>query len=273
MAKDITIHGIYHIPDCENRGDIHRAIAMLLDTHPKIRIVNHYWDKHDCGEAYVAFAFPSQYFVEIYNKVDADYNADINNYISIEKENSNIFANAKICKPKEFSYLCNKHKCLFDAQNITLTLFFQESKKLSNEAIVKKAIYVLGLGTKIVAYEKSMTDGYRYVTVLLQTPIVNVSFEKLHSFGDYCLGRHGWLKENNIYGEIRVNSILKDYCKYNDFVGLIQKIANKEPLLYTNKAYYYPKVIEVQYDTYINKDNSIKERFEVNGQFFYIKTD
>lgn len=273
MTKDKIIHGIYNVPDCENRGDIHRAILMLLDTHPKIRIVNHYWDKQDCGEAYVTFAFPSRYFTEIYNKVDAEYNADINDYMSIEKENSNLFTNALVFKYKEFSALCEKYKCLFDTQNITLTLFFQENYKLSNEVIIKKAIYVLGLGTKILAYTKRITDGSRFVTVLLQTPIVNISFEKLHSFGDYCLGRHGWLNDNHIYGEIRINSVLKDYCKYNDFVGLIQKIAKKEPLLYTNKAYYHPEIIEVQYETYMGKDNMINERFELNRQFFYIKTD
>lgn len=258
MDKKEIIVGIYCVADCEHRGDIIREINYLRNVHHGIRIINSFWDGRDCGEAYIEFSFQSCYFAEIYNKIDAKYNVDINDYLPINKEINGLLSNVTILNKKDFQSLCKKYERQFDDQKITLHLFFEESADISNDKIINKAIETFGKETtNILAYSKHKTDRNNFVEVLFQTLITNISKDKLHDFGDYCLGSHGWLKNNHIYGEIKINSVLKDGCRYNDFVGLIKKISNKEPLEYKSGSYYRTKIINVDYENYIGKDNMI----------------
>ncbi len=260
------IIGEYHITDCEHIGDIHREINFLKNVHNSIKIINSYWDKKDCGEAYITFSFNSKYFAEIYDKIDARYNEDINDYIVVKQETNDVFANAKLYKYNDYKVIYNHYRCFFDDTKITLELFFEETSIISNAEIVSKAINVLGVKTTIIlGYTKYKVDDSNYVRVLLQTLIENVSHEKLKAFGDYCLGKRGWLHDNHIYGEIRINSILKDYCKYNDFVTLIKTIADKKPLKFKCLDYYRSSFIDIEHDKYLNDDNTINDTINING--------
>lgn len=271
MKNEIII-GTYYVADCEHNGDIQREISYLRNIHHGIKIINSYWDGRDCGEAYIEFSFKSCYFVEIYNKVEATYNADINDYLPLIKERNSLLSNAKILSHKLFNELCNKYEYSFDNKNITLRLFFGEKTNISNETIISKAVEILGKETtNILAYSKYKVDGTNYVDVLIQTLISNINFKKLHDFGDYCLGSHGWLKTNHIYGEMRINSVLKDYCTNNDFISLIEKIDKKETLIFTDKNYYHPKTIEVSYNTYMGDNNIIIPKIRIDGIFYFLK--
>lgn len=272
MKKKEIIVGTYYIPDCEHRGDIQREMSYLRNIHHGIRIINHYWDGRDCGEAYIEFSFNSCYFIEIYNKVDAKYNADINDYLPLNEEKNGLLSNAKILNIKLFDELCKKHKCLFDNKNITLRLFFGEKSHISNETIVSKAVDVLGKETtNILAYSKYKVDGTNYIDVLIQTLISNISFKKLYDFGDYCLGCHGWLKTNHIYGEMAINSVLKDVCNNNDFINLIEKIDKKEPLIFTDNNYYHPKTVTISYENYMEDNNKIISKIRIDDTWYFLK--
>lgn len=264
----MTIIGKYKICDCEHAGDILAAKSFLKSVSTDINIDNVYWDRKDCGDAYIIFSFSDKNFIEIYNKINAVYNADINDYIDYSKES---FKNISPSQYNTFKEKLKKNKLLFDNNFISVSLFFEQTKKFTNETIINKALSVLGKNAVIDCFTIRKCGEETFVFVLFKVPNKNINSKRLETFGNYCLGNKGWLKKNNIYGELNVNSVL--YNKENDgkfLFDLINKISKHEKLIYQTKNYYYKKEIEVDFNDYF-KNELISETIQKDGEIYYLK--
>lgn len=258
MSK--MIKGRKYITDCENYGDIEREENWLRNING-IRILNRYWDRRDCGTAYIEFEFPCELFVCIYERVDADFDEDINNYLVVHKNNVKSYP---ILSIDEYNKLHDNFCKSFTNDKITVSLFFEQNEKFSDEAIIDKAILAIGkMGTTIEGVMYKVVDRCKYVHVLFNTNYQGINKKRLSSFGDYCLSGKGWLHDNHIYGELKVNTIFhKNYEKYWD------AIKNKKPLLYSDGSYYSPK-IEIPYNEYMD-GNIIRTEIMHNNKKLYI---
>lgn len=261
------IIGYYPICDCEHYGDISSEKSWLLNQNPNIKILKEYWDGQDCGEAYIKFSFPENQFLDIYKKVDARYSEDINKYIDFSSYG---IKNIPILSKQDFSKKCNEYYSYFDNEYITLRLFFQLTNKFSIEEVINKAIEAIGKDCIIEAYSVNKSDNDTYINVLFKTKLKNIIYQKIHDFGDFCIGRRGWLHDNHIYGELSINSVLKYGITYDNFDNLIHKISNKEKIIFQTKTYYNRKEIEVDYETYM-KNNIIIDKIEKDNNIYYIK--
>lgn len=263
------INGIYKIYDCEHEGDIEREKNFLLSHFSsKITIKKVFWDKKDCGEAYIEFSFQDKYFIEIYNNIQAEYDTDINNYLDFSKYSYN---NIPIISRVDFLKKRYNFRYLFDSKYITFHLFFSINKNTEIKNVINEAINSLGKKTTIEAYSVNQLDTKTFIDVLFKTSIKTINFKKVYEFGDFCLGgnNESYLRKNHIYGSLTLNSILKGGLSYDKFKELYNKIYNKEPILYTNKDYYCKKIIEVNYNDYMI-NNIIQERISKDNKVYYI---
>lgn len=258
MNKMIT--ATYYIHDCENYGDIQRAECWLTSINNSISILDRYWDRHDCGIAYIKFKFPSELFVKIYQRVDADYDEDINDYIV----HKSLIRHAHVLSKDDFHNLQKTYNETFTDKKITLLLFFEQNNSISDETIIQKAITAIGVrNTTIEGICYQLVDRRKYVNVLFNTDYENIDINNIQEFGNYCLGRKGWLHDNHIYGELIVNTLFgRNYQKY------WEKIRNKEALPYSDGSY-YSSIINIPYDEYMDANNKIKVNILHNGKEIY----
>ena len=271
MDNNKRINGRYYVADCEHYGDLQQEMEWLCGIHKQIRISKHYWDGKDCGEAYIEFYFLAKYFVEIYSKVNATYSEDINDYITFKRETSQHLANVPFYNVDAFNKLRENFKYKFDATNVTISLFFEETAKVSNETIFDKAMDTLGADAKPFAYTKCIVDNNTFIKILFQIPIDNIDYSRIIDFGDYCLGSSGWLKRNRIYREMKTNSILKGLCNFSVFIDRVNKVRAKDTLPYVDSTSGYDKVVEIEYDRYMSENNIIKKRIDINGREYFLK--
>ena len=260
------INGVYYVADCEHRGDIEREVNYLRNIDREIVINSTYWDGHDCGEAYIKFSFPKSKFVSIYEKVDAYFDADINDYLDFSKNKENLsFENVSIIPYKEFKKMKQEYCYKFTDNIITLDLFFEKNNRISDNEIISKALEAIGDKTEILSISYSKTDGTTYVSVLFKTEYDKLDYNKIREYGDFCIGGRGWLSDNRIYGELKVNTLFR-----RNYENLWNKVRNKEPLPYKKMdGGYYVKPILVEYNDYI-ENSIIKDRVKLNDIEYYL---
>lgn len=252
------IKGIYRVADCEHRGDMDRAKNYLKSNG--CCIISSYWDGIDCGEAYIEFSFPSSMFVNLYYKFgnSATYTEDINKYISFD--DMGVFTHYK---PQEL--LALKEKMADDCADgflhrLPLWLFFDCNMANNNGYkdidIINQCISILEDGVSVIGYSYKVVDGCKYCDVLLSTDYKNLTAEKMrYGISDNCLGRDGFLKSNNIYGECSCvhkfinTNLLWDY-------EYIQRIIN---VILNNGTMHYQHII-----SYYNREN---KKFNANDYF------
>lgn len=250
------IKGIYHIVDVENNNDICNAINLIRSIDNNIIINGYYWDGNDCGTAYVEFSFPENRFIFIYPRLDnVEYNKNINDYLDFTKEKTSLSLDEdKFLTHDRFISLVNQYKNKFTNDFITAELFYAKTER--SNMVLPKAFQTLGKDTEILGVNLNMAHNELFVHVLFKIPFNNVNEAKMHDFGDFCLDNYGWLHDNHIYGQLRLNTLFCSNIKAN-----WNKIRNKEPLQY-NRRYY--KSVSVKYDDYLS-DLNIKENIVINN--------
>lgn len=233
---------------------------------PGLKILNIYWDKKDCGEAYIEFEFPETQ-IEIAIR-DYDFEcSEITTYCLKKNEKSFQpileYFKCPLVSRNLLIEKANKFYDVFNPKEVTLLFFYEFHENTNHIEIINKALESAGKETKIIALSLSITDGYSYVHMLLKTPIKNINVENIDDFGSYCLGRKGWLYDHHIYGELKINSILNRVGE--NFISLFNDVANKKELKYRKR---YTGTTLIPYEIYMDK-NKIKTKIEINNQLFY----
>lgn len=77
------IRGTYDIVDCEHSGDIQRDIDYVRSLG--CEVIGHYWDGHDCGDAYVEFYCTPELVVKHYKDTCFHFDCDITKYINFRE--------------------------------------------------------------------------------------------------------------------------------------------------------------------------------------------
>ena len=78
------IKGRYDIVDCEHSGDIQRDIDYVRSLG--CEVIGHYWDGHDCGDAYVEFYCTPELILKHYKDICFHFDCDIDKYINFREE-------------------------------------------------------------------------------------------------------------------------------------------------------------------------------------------
>lgn len=271
------IKGTYYVADCEHNGDINRDENYLRSLG--CNVVSHYWDGHDCGDAYIEFTCNESDFVSLYKKLgnSASFDANINDYVKLCG-----LKNYKRMDRKElFSTLGEMKQDLSDGfwNRLPLHLFFEvrERAELTTEDIVAKCLSFLTKDAfEVIGYSIYIVDGREYLDMLIKTSYKNLDNETIgdNGIGDYCLGSHGWLDAHNIYGECDCDHI---FCKrtllgysYELVRKVVEKVINKEPLMYKHQNYYNGYTIEVEHKDYF-KNGKMHPSVMINNSNFMIK--
>lgn len=242
--KQKMINGKYRVCDCEHFGDIERSANFLRGLNCVISET--FWDRRDCGDAWIEFTVPECHFLKVYHSTlgSCEFNVDVNDYIKIDWKTD------KLVSRDKFNELEKNMRCDVSEgfeKRLPLLLWFEESKHTPDE-VIEKVLSLLGNGIQIIAAYVSITDGTTYYRVLLTSPIENVTKDKMESIGDYCLGCRGWLKSNRIYGECKCVHILMEY-DYDLLKACITSLLNKNGLVYggkyiKDKTYPYDEIVE-----------------------------
>lgn len=251
-----VINGTYYVADCEHNGDIERAKSYLRSNG--CEVVSHYWDGHDCGEAYIEFTCKESDFVSLYKKLggSASFDANINDYVKLDG-----LKNYKKMRYEELSYIMtNLSNDLSDGfwNRLPLHLFFEvrEREGLTKDDIVSKCLsYLTKDAYEVIGYSLKIVDGCEYLDMLIKTTYKNLNSDTIggKGIGDYCLGHDGWLSHNGIYGECHcVHSVCNtNIMWYYDLLHrVVEKIINKEDLFYKHLNYYRKDEVSVPYEKY-----------------------
>lgn len=255
-----VINGQYNVCDCEHYGDIERCVSYLSSIKG-IKVTGQYWDKKDCGEAYVSFQINSDNFVSVYKKLCGDivsFDTDINDYLKVCDSELSL-SSLKYMSHSEFYK--KYHRMENDItegfeKRIPICLFFGDKcgyDKFNVVEFIKEVISRIGEGTEIICYNTDIVDGSNYYNFLITTDISNMISERFKSIGDYCLGNKDFsmIKRNGLYGECRcIHVLFGSY--YDEFRNNVQKVINKENMVYKN---YYRPDKELTFDEYYNKEN------------------
>lgn len=257
------IKGIYKIYDCENNGDIISAKNELIKADKNIHIVNTYWDRMDCGNAYIEFTIPENKALEVHNKLDVHFtDMKIENFIELKIPL--YMKNLKLYSIKEYRQKIDDLSTLIDDRYVYLNLFFNKTDAIRGDEVIAKAAETLNNSAHIQGCAISINDRDIYIHVLFKAKIKDVNIDKLKAFGNLCIGCHGWLHDNHIYGEMSLVSILKER-----YLTMAQDISQHKPITYKACSYYIaPK--EFQYEEYMRDDKHIKDIIEHNNESYTI---
>ena len=271
MCDMEIINGRYDICDCEHRGDVNSAVHFIEGLGCKV--VEAYWDGHDCGEAYIRFCFKSDRFVSVYNKLSGSgvsFDKDINDYLPIKAIDG-----IKRVSSKEYSSLYEKMKYDISEgfeKRIPINLFFHEKSRnnLDVKDFLNQIISIIGEGTEVLCYKNEVVDGNEYHNFLLTTDISNMVKDRFSLIGDYHLGnsKYSLMRRNNLYGECRcIHVMFGSY--YDVFRNNVKKIMNKENLVYRTD---YAPNREVGFDEYSDEDK-LKYSIEYGRYGYRLKTN
>lgn len=275
--KSKTITGRYRVADCEHWGDMESGKNYLRSLG--CTVTDLYWDRHDCGEAWIDFQFPSSKFQTIYRKLcdSASFSEDINDYMDFAP-----MSGYKRISKSEFNQIRDKMAADYSPgflDRLPLHLFFTRSYDLNPEEVISKCLSYFPDDTSVIGYHIKIVDGSIYYNVLLNTSYKNLTKEIMEDgIGDYCLGRTGWLKENGYYGECRcvhkfVNKSLMGGGYYGYLQRILHVISTRQPLTFIGgRSYYRQNTIEVPYSEYMDESGNIIPEFEKDGVKYTLKS-
>lgn len=237
MEKKEIIKGCYHVADCEHNGDMEWGRNFISRNVPEVKILESYWDGHDCGEAYIMFSFPAKHFVKVFKAIcciGVSFDADINDYYPFSGKNR--FEGKAISRKKMNNILSQMEKDVSEGweKRLPVRLSFVKNDNINREVIFSKVFEILN-DYEIMGYCISMNDNREeYHDLLLSCSLDKIDGIKFKAFGDtlYMRDRGSWLYKNNIYGFLVCEHNLKKTRSYEEFKTLADRIINKRPLPY-----------------------------------------
>ena len=272
MAQEKTIIGRFNIPDCEHRGDIEWGRNVVTNRlGGKVMITREYWDKRDCGTAYIEFCFPLSKLAAVDKEIGQDtsfcyVNININDYIQMGGSESLCGCNNKV-SAKELRELCKR--CDYSKgfeKRIAVKLFFQHGH-ITPEDVTEKALEALGKSARILGYSCSRVDGNLFTDVVFSVNVNDIDGKKFEGFGDYCLGHRGWLSQNHIYGEMSIqHEVKQSLMTYDRFKDIIKSVAAKKDIIFMTRSC---DKISLPYEEYM-QDGHVKSSVERDGKEYFI---
>lgn len=268
MAK--TIKGMYMVCDCEHWGDVERDERYLRNNG--CTVVSHYWDGHDCGEAYIEFTCKEQDFPALYKRfgMSASFKANINDYVKGEG-----LQGYKRMPCKELfamkKQMDNDLSAGFE-NRLALHLWFEvrNYRDYTTEQIVERCLSYLK-DVEVIGYDTKIVDGNEFIDILLRSSYENLTNERIKAVGDYCLGDGGFLGMNHIYGACECNHVFLNRSKmwyYGLLQDIVKRIHNREDLEYRGGSYYHPVDKTMTAADYMAADGTLRAEI-IEGSITY----
>lgn len=271
MAK--IINGSYRVCDCEHWGDVQRDENYLRDNGCKV--VSHYWDGHDCGEAYIEFTCNEQDFPRLYKKFcgSAHFDADINDYVQAD----GLKGYKRMSRKELYEIKKQMDNDLTPGfqERLALLLWFEvmERKDYTTDEIVEQCLKFLK-DVEVIGYETHVTDGKDWISILIRSSYKNLTKERIGAVGDYCLGSSGWLDWHHIYGECRCSHVFLSkhvMWYYSLLQDVMQRVLERKPLEYRAGSFYYPKDRTMTADEYLTEDGTLRNEIEIDGLTYRLR--
>lgn len=77
------IKGRYNIADCEHWGDVQNSINFIRESG--CEVIAHFWDGHDCGDAWVDFYCTPSFVRNAYKHNSFSFDCDIKKYVNLRE--------------------------------------------------------------------------------------------------------------------------------------------------------------------------------------------
>lgn len=164
------IKGRYDIVDCEHSGDIQRDIDYVRSLG--CEVIGHYWDGHDCGDAYVEFYCTPELVVKHYKDTCFHFDCDITKYINFRETAIKVLKN-KYNVVDSAEYEETKHRLSSNVsegfkRTMPIELIFKmESYGMYRNPVTKISSFRCHIGGSI-KFERVKVEGDTY-SILMTT--------------------------------------------------------------------------------------------------------
>ena len=264
------IKGRYRVADCETFNDVFREAQYLRSIG--CIVDETYWDRRDCGEAYVDFRVRESRFPTVYKVIQscATFEADINDYIKQDF----VIDGFIYVENKEFHSLLDKHENDFSdgfEKRIPINFFFDKKNNVDSNHLIKEILSNFKTYNPI-GYNIMIVDGVTYISLLFTIDYMELQYDTFKKIGDYSLSYNNYLiKSYGLYGQCRPNHKTFDLCNFDyEFTRrLVDKILKKEDISYKRTLLRNPRTtLQVPYNDYI-KNGILERTIRDNDGYYY----
>ena len=268
------VKGIYRVADCEHFGDVYSDAQYLRSLGCVVEET--YWDRKDCGEAYVKFKVREYRFPYVYKIIhsSASFDADINDYIKPDFFMDNFI---KLSKDEFSSLLKNVTNDFGDGfeKRIPILLFFDKKENMDSESIIKEILSNFKT-YKPLGYNVKIVDGTTYIDLLFTVDYMELQNDIFKKIGDSCLSslKNSIIKNHGLYGECKPYHEAFNMCHWDYELTrrLIDKILKKESITYSCRRLANPtRFVEIPYSDYMTDGklrDSVTDRNGYEYEFY-----
>lgn len=223
------IKGRYNIPDCEHWGDVQNSIDFIRELG--CEVIEHFWDGHDCGDAWVDFYCTPSFILKAYKRTSFSFDCDITKYVNFREEAIKALKNRyTIIDAEEYENVRNELISNvgegFIRQIPVELIFKMSSYGECNTPLTRISWFTYHIGNKVKINSIKIEDDTYSV-------LLTCDFDDVIGVVDFIKSQYWSCKEDlvsvkpihNIY---KFGNVLDDINKYITFKNLVYNIAYED---------------------------------------------